>query len=285
MTKIAIVTDSTSAFPLNQVGDVPVRIVPLDLHWDAEEFKDGVDLSAAEFYRALPQRRSFPSTSRPSPKTFIRVYKELLAEGYSILSIHLSAAFSGTYEGAVQAKRILGTNPPILLHDSASVSTGTSLQILAAADAIKKGADLQECGRVLEQARDHCQVYFTVSTLKYLIRGGRLRWAAGAAANLFGIRPILTIREGQLHVARYAVSSEGARRKLVNMVTKELVGTKLRYLGAAYTDDAQLALQMRERVAQNYGILVPKDALLVPLSPVVGAYTGPGAFGIAFINQ
>jgi DegV family protein with EDD domain len=213
------------------------------------------------------------------------VYKHLLEDGFSIVSIHLSGAISGTYEAAMQAQRILGTHHPLVVHDSASVSAGTSLQILAAAEAIQKGADLLTCRQVLAEARDRCHVYFSVSTLKYLVRGGRIRWTTGTAANLAGIRPILSIQEGQLRVAGYALSRQGARQKMARMVARALRGTQLRFLGAAYTDDPQISSLMCEQVAHDYGILVPRNALTVPLSPVIGAYTGPGAYGIAFINQ
>ena len=283
MSKIVIVTDSTAAFPFEKLGDVPIYSVPLNVIWGDENLKDGVDITVEQFYERLPQSKHNPSTSQPSPKEFYDVFEPLLNDGHEIFCLLISDKLSGTVNSAVQAKSMLGEDSPITVFDTQSASLGMDLQINEVANAINNGATLEELLPIAESARARSKVYFRVETLEFLIRGGRLSALEGAAGTLLKIRPLLTLVEGKIESMSKTRTFKKAVKLLKDQVVSDLTGKELANIAGAFTNNDDFVHKTMHEICDELGIPMPDENLIMPLSPVIGTHTGPGAFGIAYM--
>ncbi|HTX78153.1 MAG TPA: DegV family protein, partial [Longilinea sp.] len=144
MTKVAIVTDSTANMPQDLIKDYPVTVLPLQVLWGNESYRDGIDIQTTEFYARLKAAKDMPTTSQTTPDTFMGAYRRLVEEGYDILSIHISSKLSGTLDSALQARTHLDGSR-IEIFDSLSTGMAMGFQVLAAARLAAQGATLAEC--------------------------------------------------------------------------------------------------------------------------------------------
>ncbi|NSW54047.1 MAG: DegV family protein [Anaerolineae bacterium] len=285
MAKIAIVTDSTAACFMQAIGSVPLISVPLDVVWDGRTYRDGVDISAAQFYEQIKTARVMPTTSQPSPAAFQEAYQRLLDDGYQVLSMHISEGISGTVNSARQAKQLLGENAPIAILDSYVTAMVLKMQILEAAEAANQGASFAECVQLVESVRQRCGVYFTVSTLDYLERGGRMTKVQAFAGNLLQIRPILTFIDGKIHAIHKARTFNGALKSLKEHFHAAVAGRTIRNISATYTDNQAFVESFVAEVLEELKIERPAKAFVDPLTPVIGTHTGPGCVGLAYLLE
>jgi len=200
---IAIVTDSTSSLPADLVERYDVRVVPLQVVVDVDCLTEGVDLEASDVAAALEAHQAV-STSRPAPEVFARVYAELADAGASqILSVHLSAEVSGTFESAQMAARSSGV--PVHCVDSRQVGMGTGFALLGAADLLADGAPVEKAIAAAKTRGDSTATYFYVDTLEYLRRGGRVSMVGALVGSALAVKPLLTIDDGRIGpLRRYA---------------------------------------------------------------------------------
>ena len=283
MAKIAIVTDSTASLTEDKIGNVPVVSVPLDVIWGEETFQDGINLSPDAFYEKIKTAEVMPTTSQPSPQAFLDVYKKLLDEGYQIISIHISAGISGTINSATQAKNMLGADAPIEILDSFVTAMVLKMQLIEAAEAIEAGKSLAEVVDVVKSVRERCHVYFTVQTLEFLERGGRLTRVQALAGNLLQLRPILTFEEGKITSIEKPRTFKGALKSLKKYCIEGAKGKPVRNFVATYTDNEAFVTQFLDELLAEIGIEKPAKSFVDPLTPVIGTHTGPGCIGIAFL--
>jgi DegV family protein with EDD domain len=282
MAKVAIVTDSTSTIPAAMTRGLPIHTIPLQVIWGDETFRDGVDIQPTQFYERLKTAKVMPSTSQPSPAAFIKVYKELLDEGYDILSIHISSKISGTCDSAVQAQASFpGRN--IVVFDSLSTSMPMGFQALAAARAAIQGASLQECHRLVEQARDNSGIFFAVSTLEFLHRGGRIGGASAFLGTVLNLKPILQLRDGRIEAVERVRTMAKAVDRLVELFEIELGKRTPIRIAALHANEHAAADLLLERVRAHFGISDVADAVIAEVSPVLGTHTGPGALALGFL--
>ncbi len=283
MPKVKIITDSTAYLPKAIVKELSIEIIPLHVVWGDEMFRDGVEISPEEFYERLPKSEIMPTTSQPSPKEFSEIYKKYLDKGNDILSIHISSKLSGTVSSAEQAKTSLGIKN-IEIIDSYLTSLGTGLQVIAAARAAKKGASLEECKKIVEDLKVKSHIYFLVSTLEFLKRGGRIGGAAALLGTALDLKPILTFNEG-------AIVSHGRVRTMKKAIVKivdileDIVGHKKPfYLGIAQATAPESAALLEVEILKRYSSKDFIEYVEGGLSPVIGVHAGPGALALCFIT-
>jgi len=285
MSKIAIVTDSTASCRETHIGSVPVFSVPLDVVWGDKTFQDGVTLFPDEFYKKLKTAEEMPTTSQPSPKSFMDVYQKLLDDGYEIISMHISAGISGTMNSAIQAKKMIGEDEPIEILDSFVTAMVLKMQLIEAAEAIEAGKTLSEVVEVVKSVRERCHVYFTVKTLEFLERGGRMTRLQAMAGNLLQIRPILTFEDGKITSIEKARTFKGALKALRQYCLDGVNGNKVRNIVATYTDNQEFVTQFLDELVAEMGVEKPVKSFVDPLTPVIGTHTGPGCIGLAFLLE
>src|SRR5712691_1213382 len=192
---VAIVTDSTSDLPPALAAARSVTVVPLTLNLDGESLLDGVDITASEFYRRLPNATSHPTTSQPSPGAFAEKYTVLLEDHDAIVSIHISEKLSGTYASARQAADM--TDPKrVHVVDSEVVSMSLGLVALVASALAAQKVDAAAIESRVLAMRPHVHTYFSVATLEFLRRGGRIGRASALLGSVLQVKPVLCIRDG-----------------------------------------------------------------------------------------
>ena len=284
---VKLITDSTCDLPKELAEQWDITVVPCNIHFDDQVYKDGVDIGPDEFYRRLVDARRLPTTAQPSVNDFVEVYRPLLDEGHDVVSVHLSAKFSGTLNSAYQARDALTSGESSLAVDSARIqiidSQLTSMPLgmvaLEAARSISEGRDAETTVRVAGEAIDRCRCYFLLDTLQYLQKGGRIGKASAFLGSLLSIKPILTIRDGEAHpVERTRTRSRGLQR-LMDLVNGLAPASRLSVLYSTGADEAEA---FRDRL----GDLVPADQIIMArFGPVVGTYLGPGALGVSVLSR
>jgi DegV family protein with EDD domain len=274
MTSVAIVTDSTADLPSDIAAARGVTVVPLTVMLDDQSYLDGVDITAADFYRRLQSASGPATTSQPTPASFEAAYRRLLKHHDQVVSIHISAKLSGTHAAAVQGARMTGAGDRIRVVDSEVVSMPLGLIVLAATEAAAAGAGAREIAERVEELRRQVEVFFVVATLEYLRRGGRIGAANALLGSVLQVKPVLTIRGGQVSPLERVRTQERAIARLV-----ELVGEQDRGRGLCAIVGHAASEETAERIASE--IEAGCDTLLVqPLGPVVGAHAGPGTVGV-----
>ncbi|MSQ41071.1 MAG: DegV family protein, partial [Dehalococcoidia bacterium] len=188
---VHIVTDSTADLPREVVQRLGITVVPLNLHFSTQVYRDGVDIQAEEFYRRLVTANPLPTTSQPAVGAFVECYQALADTGEPVVSIHVASKLSGTYNSAFQAREQVGTSMFIEVVDSQTASMGLGLIVLAAAEAAAAGASLEEVLHATREAVARTRVLFMVDTLEYLQRGGRIGKAQAFLGSVLNIKPIL----------------------------------------------------------------------------------------------
>jgi DegV family protein with EDD domain len=270
---VAIVTDSTADLRSDLARTRSITVVPLTLHFEGKSWLDGVDITPADFYRRLPAATTHPTTSQPSAGRFAETYSALLKEHQSIVSIHISEKLSGTYASARQAADM--TDPKrVHVIDSELASMSLGLMTLAASELAAQGADAAAIESKVLAMRDQVQTYFSVATLEFLRRGGRIGRASALLGSVLQVKPVLCIRDGLVTPLERVRTFDRALSRVI-----ELVKAVDRGQGVCAVVGHADAEEAAERVARELEPIA--DTLMIqPLGPVVGAHAGPGVVGV-----
>ncbi|MCX6054913.1 MAG: DegV family protein [Chloroflexi bacterium] len=284
MAKIMVVTDSTSNIPTGLLNGIPVSILPLQVIWNGEIFKDGVDIQPKDFYERLAVDKIMPSTSQITPEEFKEEYEKLLNLGYEILSIHISSKLSGTMDSAIQAKREF-PGAKIELVDSNSTSMAMGFQVLCAARMAEMGSTLAECKTMALEATKHTGVYFALNTLEFLHRGGRIGGAAAFLGQVLNLKPLLELRDGKIEAVEKVRTLSKTIDRLLDLVEAKLENGKGPFrICAIHANAPREAEELLERAIKRISASLVSDAVISVVSPVLGTHTGPGALGLAYMS-
>jgi DegV family protein with EDD domain len=271
--KLAIVTDSTSDLPPQLVKSRSITVVPLTLDFEGRSLLDGVEIRPTEFYRKLPNATTHPTTSQPSPARFADTYSTLLADHAAIVSIHISEKLSGTYASAVQGAEMTDSARVIVI-DSQLVSMSLGLLTLAASQLAAQGLDAAAVAAKITAMRDDVQTYFSVATLEFLRRGGRIGRASALLGSVLQVKPVLCIRDGLVTPLERVRTFDRALNRIVEL-TREVDRGKGLCVIVGHADAEADA----ERVARELEPMT-ETLMIQPLGPVVGAHAGPGVVGV-----
>ncbi|TMD70202.1 MAG: DegV family protein [Chloroflexi bacterium] len=270
---VAIVTDSTSDLPSQLARTRSITIVPLTLHFEGLSLLDGVDIRPSEFYRKLPNATTHPTTSQPAPGQFAEKYSELLANHDEVVSVHISEKLSGTYASAVQGAEMTDAKR-VHVVDSQLVSMSLGLLTLAASELAAKGASADAVVERISAMRDQVQTYFSVATLEFLRRGGRIGRASALLGSVLQVKPVLCIRDGLVTPLERVRTFDRALNRVIDLAREVDRGKGLCVVvgHADAEEDAERVARELEPVAETL--------MIQPLGPVVGAHAGPGVVGV-----
>lgn len=272
-----IVTDSTADFPPGLVQGLPVTIVPLTVEIEGRSCRDRIDLDTEAFLAHL-RRGVLPRTSQPSAGAFQEVYARLLDEGYTVVSVHIAASFSGTLNSARAAVQALGTDR-VRLVDSGTVSMGLGWLAIEAAECAARGESADHIVAYLERRRGDVRLYALLDTLEYLQKGGRIGRASAFLGSALRIKPLITVRDGVVEpVERVRTFRRGVER-LAEIARQHAPFSRLTVL---HLDAEEPARALRgELQAVHPDLEIP----LSTIGTVVGTYAGPGTLGFAGLVQ
>jgi DegV family protein with EDD domain len=276
----AIVLDSTADFPAAPERFPNWRVVPLYVRFGDESFRDYVDLQPDEFYGRLRTAEQLPTTSQPTPADFLAVYQEL-AGFERILSIHLSRRLSGTYESAERAAGEVGERVRTI--DSETASAAIAMLGLAIQRRLERGTTDTEVDELVERYKRDAQIIFTVDTLEYLAKGGRIGKAAAMAGQLLHIKPILTLADGEVMPLKRVRGAQKAYREFEHAFEATAAqGPGLR-VGIAHAEapDRLHALEQLVRRTRPQA----QVEVATTLGPVVGTHAGPGTVGFFWFSD
>jgi DegV family protein with EDD domain len=275
---VKIVTDTLSDITSDLAAQLDVTVVPLYVRFGEEMYRDRIEITSEDFYRRLVNEPKLPSTTQPTPNDFAEVYKKLAEETDEILVIVVSSKLSGTYQSATQAKEYIKGKCKIEIVDSLQVAMAEGLIVVSAVRAVKNGANLAEAAEVVRRAipRTHLIAYF--DTLKYLAKGGRIGKASGLLGSLLSVKPILTVREGEMAPLTRVRSLSAGLDYLYSVAasTPKIEGLAVEH--ATTPGDA-------DNLAERLGAIYPKENIFrAVISPVIGTYSGPSALAITVLE-
>jgi len=279
---VALVTDSTASLSAATAAEHGVTVVPVQVVIGATSYDEsGAEDSVTPQMLADALKSWTPvSTSRPNPETMLETYEKLAAdEAEAIVSVHISAELSGTFESALLAAR--RSPVPVTLVDSRQVGMGTGYAVLAAAEALAAGADADTAGEAARARAAETTSLFYVDTLEYLRRGGRMGTAAALLGSALAVKPILRVEDGRIEPFEKVRTSGKALSRLEELAVEAAgdadVDVSVAHL-ASPDRAAQLAAKLGNRLQEGLG---PRQVWVGEIGAVLGAHVGPGMVAVA----
>lgn len=277
----AIVLDSTADFPDAAERFANWRVVPLYVLFGEESFRDGVDLTATEFYERLQREAALPTTSQPTPGDFLACFEQLA--GYErVFSIHIASELSGTFQSAGTAAAQLGDGR-VRTIDSGAASAAITMLALAIQRRLDRGTTDEEVDELVARFRRERGLLFTVDTLEYLARGGRIGRARALAGQLMNVKPILAIEGGEVIPTKRVRGNRKAFQEFVDALeqgTRDGPGLRIGVAHAAAPERAEeIEKLVRDRRPQA------QVEAVTQLGAVIGTHSGPGAAGLFWFDD
>jgi DegV family protein with EDD domain len=275
--QVVVVTDSTSGLPPTLIKQFNIVVVPVPLGLGGRWYRDGVDVSATELYRRLRADRGlFVASSTPSPGEFLAVYDPLLAGGRAVVSVHIAQTLTSIVEVARQAA---ASRPDGVIEvvDSGTAAMGCGLAVLAAARAASAGLPPRRVAETARRVSSMIQLFGMLDTVRYVRHSGRLT-DVGKVADLLGLRPIISVTGGRVHLQGLERSRRRGIERLVRAVGRGSRGAPLR-VAVMHADAPEEAAMLSRRLEREQ----PCAELIVSeFTPLLGGHTGPGFLGVAF---
>lgn len=273
---VRIVTDSTADLSESQQRSTGISVVPLNVRFGDQVFKDHVELSGDEFFARLKASSQLPKTSQPPVGDFEQVFRRYREAGDEVLAILISSKLSGTFGAAeMAAKAVDGDH--IVVIDSLTVSMALGFLAMEGASLARNGASLEQLIQRIRSLIPKTHVLAAVDTLTYLEKGGRIGRARALLGSLLNVKPLITLQDGEVAPLGRARGRAQAVDKLVELLGRDGKLTHLAVLHGAAPADAE---RLRERVAGNYPGM---DISFAEIGAVIGTYTGPGVIGFTYI--
>lgn len=275
---VKIITDSTADLGLEIAGKFGITIVPLNVHFATETYRDGVDITNDDFYQRLTQTNVFPTTSSPSPGIFAEAYERLARETSEILVITISSKLSASYKAAIggrEARKQTGCKIEVI--DSGTAVVGLGLVAIAAAKAARNGMSLDEVIGVTRSAMNRVDFRMAFDTLEYLKKGGRIGTAQAFLGSILKVNPILTIRNGMTE----GVTKVRSRAKVMDYLCEFAMGfsnvEEIAIEDATTPDEVNILV---ERLSTRFN---PERILRMKVGPVIGTHVGPHVLSLGIL--
>jgi len=273
MSKIKLITDSTSDLTQELVEKYDIHVLPLTVHIGDQTYKDGESITLEEMYQGVEKGGAFPTTSQVNPQEFHDVYKKYLEEGYKIISLHISSHLSGTMQSAEIAKDMLESKD-ITIIDSEGVSGVLFLALVEAGEKIGEGKSYEEVIEAIEKTKKEVKLLVTFDTMEYLMKGGRIPKSVGAIGGFLGIKPLISLKDGKLEMVDKARGSKKALKSLLAFIDETPVkeGTKAVVINSLDSETNRSVIRhLKEKGVGVYEITV---------GCVLGVHAGPKLVGI-----
>ena len=276
---VKIVTDSVADLPSQVVNELGITVVPLNVRFGTEVYRDGVDLTAEQFYERLMHSQTLPVTSVPSPGVFAEAYDKLAEETDEILAIILSSKLSATYEVALQSIGLRKKKCRVEGSAAQSAVMAQGVIVMKAAKGARAGTSLDEVIDVARKTILRVDMHAAFDTLEYLKRGGRIGKAQAFLGSMLRVNPLITLKDGVVEPAGRTRSRAKAIERLYNFAMDYSRIEEMAIEDAAWPDDAELLV---ERLSPKF----PKERIYrSKTTPVIGTHTGPGLLLVAVLGD
>lgn len=275
---IRIITDSTCEAPAALLNHPLVSVVPLYVIFGQESYRDGIDMTREQFWARLPKSSVLPTTSQATPADFEPLLRSFVEAGDEVIVLPLSAKLSRTYESALVARDSL-PGAAIDVVDSKSISIGLGLLVEKAVEMATAGASRAEIVAKLEDMREKIRILFSLQTLEYLQRGGRIGKAQAFVGTLLQFKPLLSITDGEVHPAARVRSTTKALETMQDLLAEQVAarGPQV-HVGVTHASVPDAAAEVAAALGQRFAT---PHAFVCTLGPVIGTHVGPGTIGAA----
>lgn len=273
-----LITDSTADLPPDLVEKYDIEIVPLKIHLGEETYRDYFDINLDEFYNQLRTTDLFPTTTQPSPQDFVETYRKLSLEDDCLISIHISSKLSGTYQSAMMAVQQL---PKLKIHliDSQQASLALGMTVIAAAKAIEEKKEVDEVLSLINDIISQTKIYFSVDSLEYLRRGGRIGKAQSLLGAILKIKPLLALKDGEVVPVEKLRGQQRLIRRIVQLVQDEAINIRALRVCLMHAGNEELLSILSQQLE---GIENLELACTGKIGGVITSHIGPGAIGISY---
>ena len=283
MSKIKLVVDSTIDLSEELYKKFDMEIVPLNVNFGTENYKDGVSITRDELYERVKKDKTLPSTGAPSPLVYEEVFKKYLDQGFEVLYVGIGSTLSTAFQSATIAKQTIGSDK-IYLVDSKNLSSASGLLALKAGKMIEEGKEAKEIVETLEKDVPNTVAQFTVETLDYLHKGGRCSGTAKVIGHLFHVHPHILVKDGKLIVYK---KPRGTMQMAINGQVEELKHALPNVqMDNIMITDSGVTKEIRDYFVKEVSKLVdPKIIRTTPAGCVIASHCGPGTIGLLFIKK
>lgn len=281
MKNLKIICDSLSDIPKELIEKYDIEVVPLTVILNENEYRDGIDISNDEFYKILRGENAYPKTSQATYAQFKEVFDKYIAQGREILYIAGSSVATGTYQSAVMAKNDI--DGEIYTYDSKTLTYLVGMLVVKAAQLAQEGKTVDEIIPEIDKIRDNTYVLFSVDTLEYLQKGGRISSTKAAIGSILNIKPILDIKNGLVAPVCQVRGKKNVISKMIDLI-KENCETDFsnQTIYIAYSDDFKERERLTEVIKEQFN---PKNIMYFQIGTVIGSHAGPGLTGVVCFKK
>lgn len=278
--KVAVVTDGACSLTPDQAAQYGVYVAPVYVNIGDKTYRAGVDLEASEFYRLLRASKKLPTTAQPTASDFINLYSKLADEVDEIVTIVISHHMSATLQSAEMANEQF-SKVPVHIIDSESVSLGLGMMAIAAAQAAAQGQDAQTVIQLVEKIKQRIKVIFTVDTLEYLHKGGRIGGATAFLGSALNIKPILYIKDGRIEPLERQRTRKRSVARLLEIMEAN-VGNGEVHVAILHGNIPDEAHELEQQIRGRFNCV---ELFTSEMGPVIGVHAGPGTLGLVFYSS
>ena len=276
-----IITDSTADLTKEFILKHNIEIVPLTIHLGDKSWKDYYDVEPDEYYELLRKSSAFPTTSQPTPQDFVNAYSPFVEKGEPILSVHLSSKLSGTFQSALLARsQFAGARIEVV--DSLQASFALSMIVIICAEKANQGTSLEEVADMARKIGPQIETYFSVDSLEYLHRGGRIGKAQAFLGTLMKIKPLLKVVNGEVQPIEKIRTRDRLLNRFVELVEQAAREHSQLILTVAESDNSEVMTELLGRLERIPGVSL---VFRGKIGGVITSHAGPGALGIAFVKD
>jgi DegV family protein with EDD domain len=274
-----IITDSTADFTKELYEQLDIGMVPLTIQLGERRWRDFYDMKPDAYFALLRASTDFPITSQPSPQDFINAYMPFVEKGEPILSVHISSGLSGTYQSACLARTHF-PDANIEVVDSHQASLGLALILRLCAEKVRSGLSFEAAVAYVRKLSREVETYFSVDSLEYLQRGGRIGRAQAFLGTLMKIKPLLKLVDGNIHPVEKIRTTERLLNRYVELTEKKAAEGLSLSLIVAESDNADVVTGLLDRLIKVPNLILVQRCTI---GGVIASHTGPGVIGITFV--
>ena len=282
MKKVAVVTDTTACVPEEQVRKYDIEVVPVQLIFGDETYRDGIDISPSEFYSRLRRSKEIPTTSSSAPEPYLEAFENASRRALSILCLTEPRKFSAMFESAQVAMEIAKKtihNTAIEVVESTTAAAGQGLVAMAAAREAALGKPLEEVKTIACNIMSRTNIFAMLDTLHYLARSGRVPQAAALVNSILNIKPIFTLNHSDAHTVAIPRTTKSAINRILKLMDSHIDKEIPLHVAVMHADAPQHAANLKKRILSQFNC---SEIFITEFTPVMGVHTGPGLFGVAY---
>ncbi|MTI56334.1 DegV family protein [Geosporobacter ferrireducens] len=280
MKPIKIITDSLSDIPLSLVRQYEISVMPLTIRFGSQEYKDREDITTGQFFEKLKQSEQLPNTSQVPPNEFMREMEKALKAGYEVIVINGSSGVSGTHQSALMAAKQLDSTQ-ITVIDTLALSYSCGMIVVEAARMAKEGKSKEEILHRIENMKKRVDHLFSVETLEFLKRGGRLSATKAAIGTILNVKPILTIQDGKVEPLDKVRGSKKIIPRMIELAKERGIERECERMGIAHGMNSEDFEVLKQEVIKEFA---PQELVSTEIGCTIGTHTGPGLLAVFYLR-